>query len=548
MNIYILITGLLRLNKRFLKTLNDMEKNGRVLKVIFVTWVGEPRKMKNLSKFKKLKILECSKLKDNGDGNHKAQNLHYRTGLKYIKSISGDSEDYYILKTRTDVYINPHFLNNIANFNYKINNGKYLNYKLWVPWAHIQKPFYLEDAIFYSHKETMEKLIYSDKSQEKFIRNKIAQGISHVRRFFPPFIEYNKEFTKIILENKDNVFKMSQKKQLKAILNNESGKLMIRVYREILKKYFIVYTKNKDSIVFRPWNTMNHKNNKKINLILTYNNLPSNKTLKGYSKFNVELKGNVIVKTSPNNILWRLKNEIKKQQNFDTDFYNIKTPSILKEINNGFQMSYIENELLDILLTKNILKYNFITGIKQYFLKSLINTTEENIFDLFVDKYNKTYNICSNKKFMKDNKKFIESNLKFKNKLIKLKNTMIVPLKYCHGDLTLSNILYESDEIYFIDFLDNFANTILQDMSKIRQDTQFKLIMEMNNIKNANMTKNLNILDSAFNELFSEYPFYNKYYNYFQFLSLMRILPYCDNINLINKIIKNLNIIILTID
>ena len=41
---------------------------------------------------------------------------------------------------------------------------------------------------------------------------------------------------------------------------------------------------------------------------------------------------------------------------------------------------------------------------------------------------------------------------------------------YCHGDLTFENILISGKQIYFIDFLDSFSNTVIIDYSKILQD------------------------------------------------------------------------------
>lgn len=47
-----------------------------------------------------------------------------------------------------------------------------------------------------------------------------------------------------------------------------------------------------------------------------------------------------------------------------------------------------------------------------------------------------------------------------------------IPVGLCHGDLTFSNILFNGNNYYLIDFLDSFIETPLQDIVKIRQDTQ----------------------------------------------------------------------------
>lgn len=50
---------------------------------------------------------------------------------------------------------------------------------------------------------------------------------------------------------------------------------------------------------------------------------------------------------------------------------------------------------------------------------------------------------------------------------------MRIPIGTCHGDLTFSNILFNGNNYYLIDFLDSFIETPLQDIVKIRQDTAY---------------------------------------------------------------------------
>ena len=49
-----------------------------------------------------------------------------------------------------------------------------------------------------------------------------------------------------------------------------------------------------------------------------------------------------------------------------------------------------------------------------------------------------------------------------------------LPIGYCHGDFTISNILL-ADRFYLIDFLDNLFDSPVYDLVKIRQDTYHKL-------------------------------------------------------------------------
>lgn len=50
---------------------------------------------------------------------------------------------------------------------------------------------------------------------------------------------------------------------------------------------------------------------------------------------------------------------------------------------------------------------------------------------------------------------------------------MQLPVGLCHGDLTFSNILFNGNNYYLIDFLDSFVESPLLDIVKIRQDSAF---------------------------------------------------------------------------
>lgn len=50
----------------------------------------------------------------------------------------------------------------------------------------------------------------------------------------------------------------------------------------------------------------------------------------------------------------------------------------------------------------------------------------------------------------------------------------ILPVGYCHGDLTLSNILVDNGEFYLIDFLEDWIPSPAFDVCKIMQDCKFQ--------------------------------------------------------------------------
>jgi hypothetical protein len=101
------------------------------------------------------------------------------------------------------------------------------------------------------------------------------------------------------------------------------------------------------------------------------------------------------------------------------------------------------------------------------------------------------------------------------------------PIGFCHGDLTLSNII-KGNSIYYIDFLDQFIESPLWDIVKLRQDTQYHWSAIIGNIEHYNSTLlSLNIM----NEMIENHEIYQKWSKtlfFMEKLNLARIIPYVE--------------------
>lgn len=107
-----------------------------------------------------------------------------------------------------------------------------------------------------------------------------------------------------------------------------------------------------------------------------------------------------------------------------------------------------------------------------------------------------------------------------------------VPVGVCHGDLTLSNLLFNGNNFYLIDFLDSFLESPLQDIVKIRQDTAFGWSRLMYTRPYDKIRFNLicSHLDRELDKRFREkYIWYGKYYDVLQLMNMLRILPYAKD-------------------
>jgi len=100
----------------------------------------------------------------------------------------------------------------------------------------------------------------------------------------------------------------------------------------------------------------------------------------------------------------------------------------------------------------------------------------------------------------------------------------------CHGDFTLSNMLFlRNGQICIFDLLDSFIESPLIDFVKIRQDTCFKWTMHIENEANQYTTKLIQVLDyidKKLHDAFLKDICFQSWEPYLTVLNLARILPY----------------------
>ena len=269
--------------------------------------------------------------------------------------------------------------------------------------------------------------------------------------------------------------------------------------------------------------------------------------IKGHSEFNVEccIINNCyyILKSSNKKNAIRLEKQIKKQKTlYDNNFLiNCYIPEIYKKEESDdkivFYMEYIKNSvnLIDFLSKENSIKIdwlynNVITIINSYINKCEMKQINKNILKKKIESVAKNIKnnvICIPKL------KIIEKYLNYIEKNMELISNINIPIGLCHGDMTFSNLLVDTNnmKLYLIDFLDSFIETPLFDIIKIRQDTCFNWTINMCNFS-FDQNKIILILkyfDDKINNYFCKYDWYVKSYKYFQILNILRVIQYCKN-------------------
>lgn len=106
---------------------------------------------------------------------------------------------------------------------------------------------------------------------------------------------------------------------------------------------------------------------------------------------------------------------------------------------------------------------------------------------------------------------------------------------FCHGDFTMSNILWlpDSGKFALIDSHDVFFHSIMQDIVKLRQDTIYGWsLSQMQEIRTVDEKKIRTVLKyidkKVMTYICGEYDWIKKDYRYFQAFNLARLLPYSD--------------------
>ncbi len=249
-----------------------------------------------------------------------------------------------------------------------------------------------------------------------------------------------------------------------------------------------------------------------------------------------------------------VKQAIKQQQAAKDEYQHVRIPQIFELVHDEEHVSI----KMEYVYSRNFIEYFETAGFEQidYFIKALVLFVEKELKDSVLQKV--PVNITINKFY--DVKKVINSNnlLRGDDEILHLmelanakmetfaKNRFIeIPVGRCHGDLTFSNILFNGNNYYLIDFLDSFIESPLMDIVKIRQDS-YHLWSQLMYVKPYDQLR-LKIvsekIDKEIQKYFSRYEWYAKFYDIFQLLNMLRILQYAKEekvVVFLKREIKNL--------
>ena len=252
----------------------------------------------------------------------------------------------------------------------------------------------------------------------------------------------------------------------------------------------------------------------------------------------------------------RLQNQCKKQDQafLKNELEFVEIPKILcsefsfKEDVCYFEMDFCRSlDCITFFHRCSIEEVAFLISSITGFIDKAIVDSKFSKFDkgIFLSKYDSVKDNLANSEFFKD---ISERFLKIDKIFSSLEEKML-PVGFCHGDLTLSNVLIKqkSKKICLIDFLDTFLESPIQDMVKVRQDTKYMWSLNLYPAS-VDLTKVSIIFDYIDRKVdchFRKYDFYKYFYQSFQIMNLLRLLQYCNNKDIIVQVIQNIDQLIL---
>jgi len=252
------------------------------------------------------------------------------------------------------------------------------------------------------------------------------------------------------------------------------------------------------------------------------------------SKFSlVKIKNKIYIKKKPNKIDEREFQSIQKQNNFipfKVNNYDVIAAKIIskKKFIKKNKYYYIEffrgKSGQEILLTGNKQEIEILKNfLNEYFFKKF-NLNKIRLKNLILLKKK----ISTLKKNIKVKKiKNFKKVFSFISKSLNKKNFTFEE-NFCHGDLTLSNIIVnlKTKKIILIDFLQSYDDNIMQDISKIYQE--FVFMWSARYLKNTDSLRSKIVYEKILN-----FNFFKRLNNKLEsslklefLVTILRIIPY----------------------
>lgn len=256
----------------------------------------------------------------------------------------------------------------------------------------------------------------------------------------------------------------------------------------------------------------------------------------------------VLKSTEDPKYLLRLAMQAEKQQKASESLIsNIIVPKV-------YAINLMDNKTevrMDYVYSQNYIDYLENAGVHEIdsFVKTMIAFVENEIEqshmtecpnEVLVTKFKDVATKVSTRKDYTDE---MENLINKAGEKVAEKGQLNIPIGVCHGDLTFSNILFCGQQYCLIDFLDSFIETPLQDIVKLRQDSQYlwSCLMYQNSYDALRLNLISQYIDDWLDKHFIQYDWYREYYDVMQLMNMLRILPYAKDEKVVGYLMRVIN-------
>ena len=270
--ISVVVTGLVRNKELFSRSLDSLRGLAGVGDIVLSTWDTEAQENATiLAEFQHkqgLKIIAVPE-PDKWSGNLLSQMKSLYVGLNQVPA------DSYVLKTRTDVYIEPEALRHAFEKDLALTPAQNFsqvrhpfNEKVCVWGVEATSPFYIHDLFFFGRHADISKLVNMDIRYDLLYQ--MSKEKIHIRRFLHPFLHEFPIFEKFlhiehVLGNTDKFPVEYRYAVLEKLLEDEAYILIMALYFRVVGTYFtndwgkenvFTWSNIPDQIEFQPGMTL----------------------------------------------------------------------------------------------------------------------------------------------------------------------------------------------------------------------------------------------------------------------------------------------------
>ena len=244
----------------------------------------------------------------------------------------------------------------------------------------------------------------------------------------------------------------------------------------------------------------------------------------GLSGCKLELIGSNTLRKHSSSLSYnkRLELQVKKQELFSTQvFRNVETPKVLSKGDSYFDMEYVTGRSFDEYFSVcSVSDIDFVFDSLCGYFDGLISNAQY-------------YQPEVSKKRLLDKINSLETHTRHLTDLYHIRQmvssiTMKIPQTFCHGDLTFTNIIFNKNRLYYIDFLDCFIDSFLCDLIKLKQDLYYHWSLDVQGIKNLRIRQIYSFLWRKLEKRYSQYVETIEF-DVLDILNTLRIEPYLTN-------------------